>query len=172
MLVAMRPGRAVAAVGIVAFAVTAAAQDTPSADPLAAVGDSDPMALARVIDRLGDDAVLDRLGDDTPYPTRLAAIRSAPFMVGPELALGGLASIAAGRHPHLAPAAAQSALTIARDLDGHSLARREVPPETLADAARRFDALAADESARADLRVVASMIHAQLAAAGVPAERE
>ena len=151
---------------IIAVATGAAASAQPP-DPFAAIDDADPMELARVVDRRGDDAVLRRLGDETPYPARLAAIRAAPFMEGPELALAPLARLAAGRHPHLAPAAARSALAIARGLDAQALARREVLPSTLAGAARGYDALAEDETARADLRVAAGIVHAQLRAAGV-----
>lgn len=155
------------------FAACLAAASTGSAqppDPLAAVEDADPMALARAVDRLGDDAVLERLGDDTPPAARLAAIRAAPFMTGPELALARLGALAAGRHPRLAPEATRAALAIARDLDAAGLARREQPPSTLVRALRAFEGLASDASARPDLRTAATHVVARLRAAGVPTE--
>jgi hypothetical protein len=147
------------------LASTGSAQEP---DPFAAVPDADPMELARLVDRRGDDAVLARLGGDAAFAARLGAVRAAPFMTGPELALDELAALAAGRHPHLAPAAARSAALIARRLDAAQLARREQLPASLADAAEGFDALADDDAARPDLRVVASTVAAQLRAAGVP----
>lgn len=152
----------------VAFTSTSGAQ---MPDPFAEVPDSDPMELARVVDRMGDAAVLERLGPEADSVTRIGAIRAAPFMTGPELALETLAEIAAGRHPHLAPAAAQSATTIVRQLDADSLARREQLPVTLAGAAARFDAIAQDEAVRPDLRTVGSIVAAQLYALGVPASQ-
>jgi hypothetical protein len=159
------PGLLLAA--LVAAASTGSAQEP---DPLAAVEDADPMALARVLDRLGDDAVLERLGGDAAPAARLAAIRAAPFMTGPELALEPLGALAAGRHPHLAPEASRAALAIARDLDAADLARREQPADTLAPAAAAFGALADDATARPDLRTAATQVVARLRAAGVPTE--
>lgn len=133
-------------------------------DPFVAVADADPMELARVVDRLGDGAVLARLAAERAPAVRLAATRAAPFLDAPEHALEPLSRLAAGRDPRLAPAAARAALTIARALDLDALSLREFDPAALAPARERFAALAADASARADLRAVAGLIVARLSA--------
>lgn len=141
-----------------ALALLSAAPASAQPDPFAVITDADPMELARVVDRLGDDAVLARLSDAQPREVRLAALRASPFMRWAELALEPLARIAASRDPLLAPAAASAALTIARSLEPDSLRRREVDPASLSGARGLFTALSAERSARADLRVVASMV--------------
>lgn len=140
------------------LALPAAAQG----DPLLAVRDADPMELARVADRLGDAAVLARLGEGQSRDVRLAAIRAARFIDGPELALEPLARIAAGRDPLLAPAAARAALAIAGELDLDALAQREVEPSSLSAARALFVALSRDARARADLRAAAEHVAARL----------
>lgn len=126
-------------------------------DPFAAVADADPMVLARLVDRLGDDAVVSRLSAETPPSVRLTAVRAAPWMSEPERSLTALVEIAAGRHPRLAPAAARATLDIARRLAVADLPRREVSPEELSSAAVALRALAADETARPDLRAAAGL---------------
>ncbi len=146
---------ALAAVGW-AVAMTGSAQ---APDPLLAVG-ADPSELARVAARLGDDAILERLGPERPLAVRLAAVRACPFLVGPEAALEALAELAAGRHPRLAPAAAASLLAIADATGAAELSRREA---SVPDAAlEALDRLAADETARPDLRAVGAHVAAQL----------
>jgi hypothetical protein len=138
-------------------------------DPLLAAPGGDPLELARVVDRIGDRAVLDRLAADRPADVRLAALRAAPAMRAPESALGALAEIAGGRDPDLAPAAMLSVLTIARALDPLELDAREVLRADLAPARRAIGAIAADATARADLRRGAELAVDALAALGVPA---
>lgn len=145
---------------------SAAAGQSP--DPLLEVRTADPAELARAAARMGDQAVLDRLDEEQPTDTRLAAVRAAPFIVGPEAAIAQLAELAAGRHPTLAPAAAMSLLRIAETLSFGDLERREVDPSSLADALERLDALAADETARPDLRAAASHVAQQLRLSVVP----
>ena len=137
-------------------------------DPLAAVTSADPMELARVVDRLGDGAVLDRLAEDSPRTVRLSAVRAARWMTGPELALAPLAELASGRDPLLAPEAARATRVIVEGLTADGLARREVEPASLSTARRRLAALAADESARSDLRAAAMIAADVLDALGVP----
>jgi hypothetical protein len=124
---------------------------------------ADPLDVARVVARLGDDAVLAALASDEPA-RRLAAVRASVFLGAPEAALPGLVALAAGRDPDLAPAAAMALLDIARALTPDGLARREsdvaafVAPR---DAARR---LAADATARPDVRRAASLASGALTA--------
>lgn len=144
----------------------ARAQDV---DPLLAAGSADPVVLGRVLDRIGDDAVLARLaGEATPSHVRLAAIHAAPAMRGPERALEALAVIAIGRDPDLAPAAARSLLAIAIALDPRALDAREVMPSELTPARARIDRLAADASARPDIRRAAAIAAEILGHLGVP----
>lgn len=137
-------------------------------DPFAAAG-SDPMELARVVDRIGDDRVIALLGDETPAAVQLGAVRAATQLRAPERALEALARIAAGRDPDLAPAAAMSILEIARALDPQALDARETMRDELTPARAALAPLAADQTARADLRRIAGMAEDALAALGVPA---
>jgi hypothetical protein len=139
------------------FASLAHAQD----DPLVAIADGDPIELARAVDRLGDEAVLERLSSRS-RSVRLAAIRAAPHLRWPERALMSLAGLAGGRDPDLAPAAAESARSIAEELTSDQLARREVDPASLGEAAAALRAVAADRTARADIRAVCARAAAAL----------
>jgi hypothetical protein len=156
----MRTGLGIA---LLAIAASGAAQDV---DPLLETGTSDPLELARAVDRIGDAALLARLGEETPADVRLLAVRGAPQMHAPERALEPLARIAAGRDPDLAPAAALSASRIARALDPQALEARETLPSDLAAARTVLEALAADETARADIRRAAGMAVDAIGAAG------
>jgi hypothetical protein len=127
------------------------------ADPLAAVADADPAELARVAERIGDREVLDRLGAGRPAVVRLAAIRTTPWLRAPEAALPSLARIAGGRDSILAPAAALYAMRIATSLDTDAVAAREVLPSDLDGARTDLEALAADSTARPDLRRAAAL---------------
>lgn len=148
---------------VVLFGAGLHAQPTPPADPLRSALDADPLDLARSVDRAGDALVLRRLAHGT-VAQKLAAVRAAPFLAAPEVALLALSALAAGRDPDLAPEAARAALTIARALTPEGLARREaeltllVPPR---DALRR---LATDVSARSDVRYAAALAAGALAA--------
>lgn len=127
------------------------------------------MELGLVVDRIGDDAVLASLGgEEIALDARLAAVRAAPRMQAPERALEGLARIASGRDPDLAPAAALSMLEIARALDPRDLDAREVMREELAPARAAAARLAEDESARGDLRRAAGIVVELLGALGAP----
>lgn len=152
----------------VASAGAAEGDEDPATDPFVAVRDADPLELGRVTRARGDGAVLSRLADDRPVVVRLAAIRASRWMRAPEAALGRLAALAGGRDPDLAPAAARAAWHIARALDGPALHRREVIPADLAPARSTLQQLAADESARADLRRLAAFAADALSALGVP----
>jgi hypothetical protein len=152
---------------LVSLTVRASAQD--GVDPLLATGSSDPLELARVVDRIGDAALLERLGGEgTPTDVRLAAIRASVALRAPERALEPLATIARSRDPDLAPAAAMAFLAIARDLDPRALDAREVLRGELVPARTALEALADDESARADLRRAALLALDALTALGVP----
>lgn len=139
------------------------------ADPFVAVHDTDPLELARVVDRVGDAAVIARLTPETPIAVRASAVLAAPWMRAPEDALAPLAEIAAGRDPDLAPRAAQALLAIARRLDERALDARERDRAELAPARGTLSAIAADETARADVRRAAALADAALADLAVPA---
>jgi len=134
------------------------------------VADADPLELSRRVMQHGDDAVVARLSEDQPVVVQLAAVRASRFMRAPEAALPRLAQIARGRDPDLAPAAALACHRIARDLDTPALARREARRTALAPARADLEALAGDETARADLRRLAAFAADALAALDVPEE--
>jgi hypothetical protein len=160
--------RVVAVLSIVSFAALALAQPTSGVDPLLAAHDTDALELARVVDRIGDAAVLARLTPETPTPVRALAVVAATRMHAPEDALAPLAEIAAGRDPDLAPRAAQSILAIARSIDERSLDARERDRADLAPARGAIAAIAADETARADLRRACQLADAALADLQIP----
>jgi hypothetical protein len=143
---------------------SASAQERAAAPaPLEATLTADPLDVARVVARIGDDAVLEALASDAPA-RRLAGVRAATFLGAPEAALPALVGLAAGRDPDLAPAASIALLDIARALTPEGLARRESDAAALVparDAARR---LAADATARADVRRAAALAAGALAA--------
>lgn len=144
-------------------------------EALLAVHSADPLELARVVDRIGDDAVLQRLGAETPLPVRLAAVRASAWLHAPELALPALAELASGRDPDLAPAAARAVLRIAEALDRAALDAREHDGDEIERALPILSALAADGTARADLRRAAAVAVGYLDAlvhASAPAEAE
>lgn len=124
---------------------------------------ADPLDVARLVARVGDDVVLAALAREAPA-RRLAAVRASVFLAAPEAALPALVALAAGRDPDLAPAAAASLLEVSRALTPDGLARGESDAAALAparDAARR---LAADATARPDVRRAAALAAGALAA--------
>lgn len=139
------------------------AQSRAPADPLGTFLDADPLDIERAVARAGDALVLSRLARGS-VPQKLAAVRAAPFLAAPEAAVGALATLAAGSDPDLAPEAARAVLTIARALTLESLARREAELSTLVEARAALRRLAADTSARADVRRAAAMAAGALAA--------
>lgn len=143
----------VALVWLVSGASMRADEASKSAPLVDAMGD--PVALGRAVERLGDDHVIERLGEDAPLHVRRAAVAASPWLRAPEAALGPLSEVAAGRDPHLAPAAADAAHAIATAIDQPTLARREARPNVLVPAGDRLARLAEDPAARADVRYVA-----------------
>ncbi|MCU0671204.1 MAG: hypothetical protein MUE69_00280 [Myxococcota bacterium] len=100
---------------------------------------------------------------------RLRAIQRTPELEVAPLALPTLSPIAAGDDPILAPAAASAAWRIARALDLDTLRAEEVDLGPVHDARAGYLALANDESARADLRQLASFVADALAQLDAPA---
>ncbi len=125
--------------------------------PLRAIEDLDPLALARAVERTGDAAVLAELDSETPSA---AAIHATPYLDAPEAALPRLVALGAGRDPFRAPLAMQAVLRIADGPILDAMTRREADP--LDDVRAALAALAADESARADLRGAAALAREQL----------
>lgn len=156
---------------IVMFVALAASGGSaqPGPDDILRVPSTDPLELARVVDRIGDPAIVARLAEDRPIAVRAVAVLAAPEMHAPEDALVPLVEIARGRDPDLAPSAALSVLTIARALDASALDARESDRAALGPARAGLDALAHDETARADIRRAAELAGAALADLGVPA---
>lgn len=135
----LRVGLVVAAVGTASFVAAA------------------PLDEARDAQRAGDAAVIAVLeDDDATRAARLAAVRQAPWLRMPELALESLARIAAGRDPTLAPEAALALHSIATTLDPLTLEAHEVPLDALRPARDALRALFRDRTARADIRELAS----------------
>lgn len=139
-----------------------------STDPLASIVDADPMALARAVDRIGDAEVLARLEASRPRSVRVAAMRATPFMDGPEAAFATLAELAGGRDPWLAPEAARALLEATEGLGVDGLARREANLEALARVSEALEAVAADETARDDVRAACGLAAGRLRALGPP----
>lgn len=146
------------ALALVARPFAAGAQEP---DPFVAVADADPLELARVARRFGDRAVLERLAVGRPVVVQLAAARAAPSLRVPEASLPRLVELAGGRDSLLAPAAALSILRIVTDLTPDAVAAHEISLSELAAVRAGLAELAADESARADIRR-ASAIAAEL----------
>lgn len=145
----------------------APAEVSVSAALLAPV-DADPLELARVVERFGDVRVRALLDRPAEVATCLAAVRAAPMLRRPELALAALVRLSAGRDSLLAPAAARAALAIAAGLDADTLAAHELPASELAPARAELLALAERETAGDDIRTAAALAAVALAAAGVP----
>ena len=148
--------------------IDAARAAPPSVDSLRAVADGDDFALARIAARVGDDVVLAALADAGDPLAQLAAIRAAPFIVDREQTLLPLARLAASRDPELAPLAAWKLVRITQDLVREGLDRREVLPRSLAPARAAMTAVAADASARSDIRLCAGHAAHLLESVGVP----
>jgi len=152
----------------IVLVLVVAVASAQSVDPLVAAHDTDALELARVVDRVGDAAILARLTPETPIAVRALAVVAATRLHAPEDALVPLAEIAAGRDPDLAPRAAQSLLIIARSLDGAALDTRERDRADFTPARARLTAIAADETARSDIRRAAQLADAALADLAIP----
>lgn len=139
-------------------------------DGLRAAADADELELARVTTRVGDDVVLAGLSDSNDPLTQFAAVRASPYVVDKEQALVPLATLAASRDPELAPLAAWKLARVAQALVREGLDAREVTARSLAPARAALLALAADTSARSDIRVYAGQAAQLLQSVGVPAE--
>ena len=124
-----------------------------AATQLRAAVNADELDVAALAARLGDDPVLTSLTEgDTAL--RLAALRTTPYLVNKELALLPLVSLARGRDPDLAPAAARRVLAIAQALALEETSVRELPRADLENLRRDLSSLA-NSSARRDVRVCA-----------------
>ena len=138
-------------------------------DALRAAADADDLALARIAARVGDDVVLAALSDTSDPVAQLAAVRAASFIVDKDQTLLPLATLAASRDPELAPLAASKLVRVAQELVREGLDAREVTARSLAPARVALIALAADLTARIDIRVYAVQVAHLLGSLGVPA---
>lgn len=139
-----------------ALAAPASAQTMFDADPQT----DDPFVLAQLAERDGDAVILERLGSTTPLVQRLLAIRVAPLLEVPELAIVRLAELAAGVDPDEAPAAGYALLQIVRrlGLEPWRLSTYEVMAVDLVPARAPLTRLAEDTLARGDLRRIATLV--------------
>ena len=124
----------------------------------------DALEMARRVDRVGDAVLLAALRPSATRREQYQAVRGAPFLRAPEAALTRLVELAAGRDPRLAPAAMRSVLQIARKLSARALAEREAQAGPLRAVLSDLGGLAADESARHDLRTMANLARLEIAA--------
>lgn len=117
---------------------------------------ADPLELARVVERLGDDFVLSRLEqsleEDADPALALTTVRAARWVRAPELTLGPLARLAAGRDPTLAPMAMRVLAIVAGDLTRAGLDAREADDTSVRAGLEVLRTLAADPEARTDVR--------------------
>jgi hypothetical protein len=166
-------GRAVFALVLLLLASSSAraASDraTEAAAALLEVRDADPLELWRVARRFGDATIVALLDPARPAGVRLAAARTAPYLVEPELALLPLCAMMALRDSDLAPAAARAALQVARGITLLALDHREISPRELAPALAALERVAEQPGLRADIALMARAAAAQLEGAGVPA---
>ncbi|MAQ17375.1 MAG: hypothetical protein CMN30_21585 [Sandaracinus sp.] len=138
--------------GALVIAPVAAQDGEPGLESL-----GDPLEIERYVDTNGDDAVVEALtNEDARLESRLGAIRAAPWLTGPERALGPLARLAAGDDPDLAPAAGRAGQRCAEAIAVDGLTAREEDPAILGEAAAEWQAVADDETARPDVRAVAA----------------
>ncbi len=159
---AMRPSVLVPAL-VLAFAAPSAAE-APASPLEGSLRDLDPLELARLAQRVGDGAVLRALEDEGASAlARVRAIRATPFLDAPEAALDGLARVAHGRDPLLAPAAALAAYRIADRLSPVDVEAHE-SGDAIAGAVTTLGLLRDDATARPDLRRLAGFAADALAA--------
>jgi hypothetical protein len=153
----------------VAGALLVRAAPPLGSDALRGAADADEVQLSRIAARVGDDGVLSALSVTSDALAQLAAIRATPYLTDKEQSLLPLATIAASRDPELAPLAAWKVLRVTQALVREGLALREVVPSSLAPARAALIALAADETARSDIRSCAGQAAHLLGTLGVPA---
>jgi hypothetical protein len=153
---------------LLAGALLARAAQPLGSDALRAAADADEVQLSRIAARVGDDGVLSALSATADVLAQLAAIRATPYLTDKEQALVPLATIAASRDPELAPLAAWKVLRVTQALVQEGLALREVAPSSLAPARAALIALAADDTARSDIRSCAGQAGHLLGTLGVP----
>ena len=150
-------------VGMISYAFNARSQSSDASEALLAVHNSDPLDYALVVDRVGDQAVLALMSTEevntVDMAGRLAAVRASAWLHAPEAALPLLAQIAEGTDPDLAPTAMHAALRIGERLTRQDLDMREADETPLREALPHLERLAADETARADLRQAAQRLH-------------
>ena len=123
---------------------------------LQAAVDADELDLAALRARIGDEPVLAALAPETEVALQLVAVRAAPYLANPELALPALAVIAQGRDPDLAPAAARRAFQIAQMLELEDVAAREIALGPLRDTEQNLSRLSTSNVARVDVKMYAA----------------
>jgi hypothetical protein len=116
--------------------------------------DADELTRATIARALGDEPVLNALAQSEDIALRLAAVRCSAYLNDPDRALLGLAELARGRDPELAPAAAQRLFQIAQLLM-QTRFTRDIALDSVRSAQRESTLLAADRSAIGAIRVCA-----------------
>jgi hypothetical protein len=143
------------------LASTGDAQLEPSPDG----SELDPLVFAERVRARGDEPILEALHDPSLFGRsgRRRAIRAAPVLRDPAVALPDLAEIAASREPFDAAAAMHAILSIVREMPGDAVERYELDRDTLARVTDALTRLAGDETALAALRAMAGTAAAELA---------
>lgn len=142
-----------AGAGAGAWIATASADDPSYAAEL--------VSFASAVD-VDPDLVVSRLEGES-FAERWGAVRLAPQADGePSALLAPLVRLAGSRDHRIAPEAAFSAFEIASRLDPQELDAEELDRAALRELAEPYAALAADESARADVRLLAGQVAAAL----------
>lgn len=121
------------------------------ADPFAQGDPTDEIGLARVAEEAGDHALKAHLANVQARLRALIAIRASRYAHAPEALVPGLAQLACGRDPVLAPEAAQALLAIAERLGPADLAAREVLRSELESARQALACAERERSTRPDI---------------------
>ena len=115
---------------------------------------ADELTRAAIAHALGDESVLSALAQSEDVALRLAAVRCSPYLNDPDRALLGLAELARGRDPELAPAAAQRMFQIAQLLM-QTRSHPDMALDSMRSTQRESAMLAEDRSAISAIRVCA-----------------
>jgi hypothetical protein len=121
-------------------------------DPLLSASLSDDLGLARLAEEAGDAWLLAHLVAPTARAEVLAAVLASPFARAPEGLLAPLATLACGRDPALAPAAARALFDATSRLSPAALSAREVLQADLRSARQALHCSETEPLPRADIR--------------------
>lgn len=124
----------------------------------------DALALARLAEEAGDPLLVEQLARADDRALSLIAVRASAYAAAPERVIPGLAALACGRDPALAPEAAHAMDALSERLSPTALALREVLRDDLVDAKRALACGAALPTPRADIAASIAALSARLEA--------